>query len=322
MFYIICGGAFLTVTLLFTGLYQLVFSSQLLVKERLKACTLAGIAPAAPETAGPAGIGDELLRFLGLLGKTISRRGDQHTIQKKLLQAHILMRAEEYAGLTVFSGLAMLFLIYIITGSLLLSIPFGLAGLKLPGIVVDLKKNGRAAAFTRQLPEALSIVSGGLRSGFSFPQAMAVVQREMSPPISEEFGRVILENRMGKQLEEVLHNLGERIDSGDLDLVITALLIQQQVGGNLAEILDNIAHTIRERVRIQGEIKTLTAQGKLSAIIIVLLPFAVAAFLAIMNPAYMLTLVQETLGLLMLGFAVIMQVVGILIIRKIITIDV
>ena len=114
----------------------------------------------------------------------------------------------------------------------------------------------------------------------------------------------------------------ERIDSDDLNLVITALLIQKQVGGNLAEILDNIAHTIRERVRIQGEIKTLTAQGKLSAIIIVLLPFAVAAFLAIMNPDYMLTLVQETLGLLMLGFAVVMQIVGVMIIRKIITIDV
>lgn len=322
MFYVVCGGAFLTVILLFTGMYQLIFSSQMLVRERLKTYTMPEAAPAQPETVRSGNPGGELLRFLGLLGKAISRRDNQHTTQKKLLQAHILMRAEEYAGLTVFSGLAMFFLIYITTGSLLFSILSGLAGLKLPGIIVDLKKNSRTAAFTRQLPEALSIVSSGLRSGFSFPQAMAVVQREMPPPIGEEFGRVILENRMGKQLEEVLHNLGERIDSDDLNLVITALLIQKQVGGNLAEILDNIAHTIRERVRIQGEIKTLTAQGRLSAIIIVLLPFAVATFLMIMNPDYMLTLVRETLGLIMLGFAVVMQIIGIMIIRKIITIDV
>ncbi|MGI5875993.1 MAG: type II secretion system F family protein [Dethiobacteria bacterium] len=322
MFYVVCGGAFLTVILLFIGLHQLIFSSQMFVKKRLKTYTMPEAILAQPDKATSSGFVDELMRFLGLLGKTISRRSNQHIIQKKLLQAHILMRAEEYAGLTVLSGLGMFLLIYIITGSLLFSILFGLAGLKLPAFIVDLKRKSRTAAFTRQLPEALSIVSSGLRSGFSFPQAMAVVQREMPPPIGEEFSRVILENRMGKQLEEVLHNLGERIDSEDLNLVITALLIQKQVGGNLAEILDNIAHTIRERVRIQGEIKTLTAQGKLSAIIIVLLPFAVSAFLLIMNPDYMLTLLQETLGLIMLGFAVVTQCIGVMIIRKIVTIDI
>ena len=127
---------------------------------------------------------------------------------------------------------------------------------------------------------------------------------------------------MGKTLEEVLRNLGERNESDDLNLVITALLIQKQVGGNLAEILDNISHTIRERVRIKGEIQTLTAQGRLSAIIIIILPVAVAAFLMATNPEYMLTLVRETLGLIMLVFAIIMQVFGIMVIRKIIKIDV
>lgn len=324
LIFVLYGGAFLTVVFMFLGLYQLLFNSRLQVKERLKISTTPEAAPQQMETRRkPKAHGVELLRFLGLLGKMLSRRRSKlKAIQKKLLQAHILMRAEEYVGLTVISSLVIFVFFYLLTGSLLFSILPGLAGLKIPSLIVNIKKMRRTAAFTIQLPEALSIVSSGLRSGFSFPQAMSVVQKEMPPPIGEEFGRVILENRMGKPLEEVLYNLGERVDSDDLKLVITALLIQKQVGGNLAEILDNISHTIRERVRIQGEIKTLTAQGKLSAIIIIMLPFAVAAFLMFMNPEYMLTLVQETLGLIMLGVAVVMQFFGIMIIRKIITIDV
>jgi tight adherence protein B len=133
---------------------------------------------------------------------------------------------------------------------------------------------------------------------------------------------VIWENRMGKTLEEVLHNLGERVGSEDLNLVITALLIQKQVGGNLAEILDNISHTIRERIKIKNEIKTLTAQGRLSAVIIMMLPLGVVCFLLMVNPEYMLGLVRETLGLIMLGLALILQFMGILIIRKIVNIEV
>ena len=127
---------------------------------------------------------------------------------------------------------------------------------------------------------------------------------------------------MGKPLEEVLLNLGERAGSYDMNLLINALLIQRQLGGNLAEILDNITHTIRERVRIKGEIKTLTAQGRLSALIIILLPVAVAAFLIVMNPDYMLTLFREPLGLIMLCLAVFLQIMGIFIIYKIINIEV
>ncbi|MDO9533913.1 MAG: type II secretion system F family protein [Bacillota bacterium] len=323
LLFFIYGGAFLTVIFLFIGMYNLIFSSRLAIMERLKIHTMPADALQKPETAAKTkGYGGELLRVLGMMGKILSRRRNLKTIQTKLLQAHILMRAEEFIGMIVFCGLGVFVLLYIFTGSFLFSMPCGLLGLKLPSMIIEIKKNRRTAALTQQLPEALSIVSSGLRSGFSFPQAMSVVQKELGVPIGEEFGRVILENRMGKPLEEVLHNLGERNDSDDLKLVITALLIQKQVGGNLAEILDNISQTIRERVRIKGEINTLTAQGKLSALIIILLPVAVAAFLMVMNPDYMLSLVKETIGLIMLGIAVIMQFMGIMIIRKIITIDV
>lgn len=324
---IILSGAFLTVVTACLGFYHLFLAPRLSVLERLKISTMPPAAQKqleALETGQARGLQGEFLRFMGLLGAVLSRfrRINLQGIRQKLLQAHILMRAEEFIGLTIFSGGAVFLLFYVLTGQLLLALLAGLVGFKLPDQVVGMRKNGRVNAITRQLPEALTIISNGLRAGYSFPQAMAVVGREMEPPISEEFARVIWENRMGKPLEEVLHNLGERAGNDDLDLVITALLIQIQVGGNLAEILDNISHTIRERVRIKGEIKTLTAQGRLSALIIILLPIGVAVFLAFINPEYMLTLVQDTLGLILLGVAVVMQIIGIFIINKIVNIEV
>ena len=323
LYFIVLGGAFFTVVFLVAGLYQYAFASRFSVLERLR--VHAADSPSAlqqTETSRPKGSGGEFMRFLGMLGTILSRRNNLKAIQKKLLKAHILMRAEEFIGLTIFCAAAVFILVFLLSDILLLSLVAGLVGLKIPDLVVDIKKNRRAEALTQQLPEALNIVSSGLRAGFSFPQSMSVVSREMDAPIGEEFARVIWENRMGKPLEEVLRNLGERNESDDLNLVITALLIQKQVGGNLAEILDNISHTIRERVRIKGEIKTLTAQGSLSAIIIIMLPVAVALFLMFMNPEYMLTMVQDILGIIMLVIAVIMQFIGILVIRKIINIDV
>lgn len=322
-YYLVLGGSFFTVFFLIAGLHRLLFASRYAVMERLR--IHAELSPGALQQAEAAANRDfkkDFLRLLGTLGTVFPRRGNLDPIQKKLLKAHVLMRAEEFIGLTIFSAAALSLLVFFLSDNLLLGLAAGLPGLKIPDMVIEIKKNRRAETLTQQLPEALTIVSSGLRAGYSFPQAMSVVSREMPPPIGKEFARVIWENRMGKPLEEVLRNLGERNESDDLNLVITALLIQKQVGGNLAEILDNISHTIRERVRIKGEIQTLTAQGRLSAIIIIILPVAVAVFLMVMNPEYMLTLVQEPLGLAMLVFAVIMQVFGIMIIRKIIKIDV
>lgn len=323
VYYFALGGAFFTVFFLITGLHRLLFASRYAVLERLQIHT--ELSPGALQQTEAAANRDfkrDFLRFLGTLGTALSRRDNLNSIQKKLLKAHVLMRAEEFIGLTIFSAAALSLLVFLLSDTLPFGLAAGILGLKIPDMVIELKKNRRAETLTQQLPEALTIVSSGLRAGYSFPQAMSVVSREMPPPIGKEFARVIWENRMGKPLEEVLRNLGERNESDDLNLVITALLIQKQVGGNLAEILDNISHTIRERVRIKGEIQTLTAQGRLSAIIIIILPVAVAAFLMATNPEYMLTLVRETLGLIMLVFAIIMQVFGIMVIRKIIKIDV
>lgn len=321
LYHAILGCAFLSVLLLVIGLYQLFFASRHTVLERLRAHTT-DVLPQQEETARGKGLQKEILAFLGMLGSMLPRRAGMQDLQKKLVQAHFLMRAEEFIGFKIICTVLLFALVYILSGSALLAVPFLLIGYKIPDLLVDTKKKKRMNALTEQLPEALGIISSGLRAGFSFPQAMSVVSKEMNPPIRDEFSRVIWENRMGKPLEEALHNLGERTDSDDLDLFITAIIIQKQVGGNLAEILDNISHTIRERVRIKGEIKTLTAQGKLSAAIIIMLPIFVASFLIFLNPEYMLPLIQTSIGLVMLILALILQVTGIFIIRKIVSIEV
>jgi tight adherence protein B len=318
---IIAFAAFLTVFFLVLGGCQAVFGSRLAVRARLHTLTADAGAPLEP-AAGEPGLRAALLKAMGMLGRAIPRRSNLRDIQSNLLKARVLMRAEEFIGLTVLVGVGIFLILLAISGSPLLGAAGGIVGLKLPGVLVDMKKRQRSDAITRQLPEALSILSNGLRAGFSFPQALSVVVTEMQPPIAEEFERVLKENRIGKPIHDALIDLQARTDNDDLNLLITALLIQKQVGGNLAEVLDNISHTIRERVRIKGEIRTLTAEGRLSAVILALLPLAVAVMIAVINPDYVSTLVREPLGLVMIVLAVILQVIGILIIRKIISIDV
>ena len=323
---LILTSAFLAVFFMVTGVYCLLFASRIALLERLQKSTTGSSAVnqgKGPKNPWNRGFYQDFLGFLGTLGAgAFFRRQKLKDMQQKLLQAHIPMRAEELLGLSIFSGIALCCFAYLLAGNLAAALLFALLGFKIPSLYVELKRAKRLNLLTQQLPDALSIISSGLRAGFSFPQAMSVVGKEIGPPLGEEFSRVLWENRMGKPVEEALQNLGKRTGSEDLNLLITALLIQRQLGGNLAEILDNINWTIRERLRIKKEIKTLTAQGRLSAVIIILLPFAVAAILMAMNPEYMLTLFQEPLGLAMVVSAVILQLLGIFFIYKIVNIEV
>jgi tight adherence protein B len=177
------------------------------------------------------------------------------------------------------------------------------------------------AKINSQLPEALNIISNGLRAGFSFTQAMGVVINEVSGPISEEFSKVLRDNSLGKPLEEALTNMSGRTDDEDLDMVITALIIQRQVGGNLAEILDTISETIRERVRIKGEIKTLTAQGRIGGAVVSLLPFGLALALSVLSPGYLNILFTTFIGKIMIAVGIVMQLIGIFILVKLVAIQ-
>ena len=200
----------------------------------------------------------------------------------------------------------------------------------LPRFWLGRRKSGRLNAFNKQLPDTITLIANALRAGSSFLQAIELVVRESRPPISTEFGRVIREVNLGLPFDEALENMVRRVRSDDLELMATAISIQHQVGGNLAEILDSIAYTIRERVRIKGEIRTLTAQQRLSGYVVGFLPIALAGFLFVAAPDVHGADVRQSArdrsgcppGVIILFIGGFMMFIGFMFIRKIVDIEV
>lgn len=262
------------------------------------------------------------LRHLALrCGRLFAPRRYIKMMEKKISQANLLLRPEEFIGLHMLVIAACLGLGLLVGGVLLPVVGLG-AGIFLPFFFLEHLKQKRSLRFNQQIGEALVLMANSLKAGYGLLQAMETVAMEMNAPISQEFARVLKEINLGVGMEEALHKMGQRVKSDDWDLVLIAVLIQRQVGGNLAEIMENIAYTIRERIQLKREIKTLTAQGRLSGIIISFLPLALAAFLFFTNPSYILILFRHPLGLLLLGGAVVAQIIGIILIRKIVAIEV
>ncbi|VBB06617.1 type ii secretion system (t2ss) protein f [Lucifera butyrica] len=244
-------------------------------------------------------------------------------MEHKMIQAGIPLRGSEFITLCVGLVIIGAMLPFVLSGGkAFLAITGGITGYLLPVMLLRVKIARRAKAFNGQLGDALVLIANSLRTGYSFMQAMEMVAREMLPPVSEEFGRVLKEMNLGVATEQAMNNLAKRVDSDDLDLVVTAVLIQRQVGGNLAEVLDSIAGTIRERVKIKGQIRTLTAQGRISGLLISILPVALGVVLYAMNPGYITVLFTHPLGKMLLLAAVVSQLTGIFIVRKIVNIDV
>lgn len=163
-------------------------------------------------------------------------------------------------------------------------------------IYVLLKIDRREAAFTNQLGDCLMMVANAMRAGFSFLQAMDLVSKEMEPPISDEFKHVMRDINLGASVERALDDMDKRVSSSDFSLVVTAVLIQQQVGGDLAHILDTISDTIQDRIRMRREVRTLTAQGRMSGWVLAALPFALGAFISVVNQAILSLYLQNGLG--------------------------
>jgi tight adherence protein B len=192
----------------------------------------------------------------------------------------------------------------------------------LSGVFLKFRQGRRTRAFNNQLGDTITLLSNALKAGYSFGQALSSVSRNASPPISEEFARATREIALGISVDDALNHMVQRNKSEDFDLLVTAVQIQRVVGGNLAEILDTIAYTIRERVRIQGEIRTLTAQARVSGIIITLLPFGLAGVLEVISPSYFGPMLSETLGHILLGIGIFSIAIGAAAIQKIVKIEV
>lgn len=189
-------------------------------------------------------------------------------------------------------------------------------------VFVQRRITKRLNNFQRQLADCLSLVANSLRAGFSFLQTMEIISREMEPPMSTEFERVMRDTSLGKSLDEALHDMDERVGSADFSLVVTAVLIQQQVGGNLATILDTIRETISERIRLRREIGTLTAQGRATGIILACIPIALFMFFYLTSPEFIKPLLTTSIGHLAIGAAAVMEIIGFIIITKIVAIKI
>ncbi len=263
---------------------------------------------------------------LGLLAKGFERSGilDSYksSIRKKLTSANILMRAEEYLAICLILFICLGLVGALLFGSLLFAFVFALLGWLVPSIILKRNMGKRLKTINNQLGDTIAILSNAMKAGHSFFQAVDSVSKEMTGPVADEFAKLQKEISLGVNTETALENMVNRVGSDDLELMVTAVLIQRQVGGNLAEILDNISGTIRQRIRAKGEIKTLTAQGRMSGIIIALLPFLLAAMVSVMSPQLMVTLVTDPLGIIMIVIALVMECIGILFVRKIVNIEV
>lgn len=244
------------------------------------------------------------------------------SFEKKLLQANIPLRVEELVVGEVAINTILTTLVFVFTHDCIMSLLSFTLVLFAPFFWIRIAKQKRIKRFNLQIGESLNVISNSLKAGYGFLYAIEVVSKEMPEPISQEFGKVIQEINLGITTEQALINLTERVGSEDLDLIVTALLIQRQVGGNLAEVLDNISKTIRERIRISGEIKTLTAQGRISGMIIGLLPIGLGVVLYLVNPSYISILFNHPVGLAMIGGGLFNMIIGFLLIKKIITIEV
>ncbi|MFP3855404.1 MAG: type II secretion system F family protein, partial [Anaerolineales bacterium] len=213
----------------------------------------------------------------------------------------------------------------IIGRSVLFAVVAAIVGGFLPGMYVRRAQKARLKKFDQQLGDMLNLMVNGLRAGFSTLQAMEAVSRELPAPISTEFHRVVQEIQLGITMEEALDHMLRRINSDDLDMVITAINVQREVGGNLAEILDTISYTIRERVRIRGEIQALTAQGRATAWVISLLPVILMGILFLVNRPYLMEFFNpatRACGIPMLIVAGLMILAGFFITQKIVDIDI
>ncbi len=264
-------------------------------------------------------------RALEAIDRAIANRPFAKRWRQQLARADLKLTVAEYAALHVVSVIGFFagawFILF--RGDIIMSIVAGFIGLFFPRIYVSRATSKRLIRFEQQLPDTLGLWVNALRSGFSVLQAMEAISRDAPEPTATEFKRVVQEVQLGIDVEDALEHLLSRVESEDLDLVVTAVNIQREVGGNLAEILETISHTIRERVKLKGEIRVLTSQGRMTGWLISLLPIAVALFLSVIQPGFMNPMFENRMcGWPMLGIGLALIGLGMAAIQKIVNIDI
>jgi len=271
----------------------------------------------------------------GMLNRAIERQDFAARLSTDLARADLTMKPAEYVSLWLASPIVFVAVAFVLgivirpLQSLPMLAVFFVIGAYAPKFYLKRRARKRLAEFVAQLPDTITLLANSLRAGSSFLQGIDLVKREAGGPMAQEFDRVVREMNLGQTLESALNNLVRRVASEDLELVVTAIAIQTQVGGNLANVLDAIAFTIRERIRIKGEINTLTAMGRYSGYVLLALPFGLGGIIYLLSPSYMGAMFEKPpeflglpLGLFLLAIGAVSMGFGYMLIRRIVNIKV
>lgn len=271
---------------------------------------------AGPE---PSAISRVAAGMIGLVDRVLSRRGGAGASGEMLEDAGITMRIQEFAVLLVI-GTIVAGAVGLLIGGIIVALIFAIAVPLLARVWVGLRIGRRQRAFADQLEDSLQLLASSLRAGHSMLQALNSVAREAEQPTSVEFARIINETRVGRELGDALDETARRMQSDDFSWVTQAIAINREVGGNLAEVLDAVGATIRERGQIRRQVKALAAEGKMSAYVLMALPVGISAFLMVTNPSYMGQFTSGPLGYAMIGGAIVLMILGALWLRKTVSI--
>jgi tight adherence protein B len=269
-----------------------------------------------------------IMTFTFVVTRVIVQYYDQYSKQRaeetrgSLEDMFIFMPGNIMAHLQLFSVVLFSFLIFVLTGNWVLAFGGIIFGFFFPRMVISFLKKKRLKKMEDQLVPALETIINAMKAGYSTTQAIRYVVSELPPPISLEFNLVLRQNSLGFSLAESLTNMSERVKSKDFEIVVTAMTICQQLGGDMTDVLENIVRTIRDRQKIEGNIKTLTSQSRFQGNIVGLMPFLLAMVLYWLDPETMSAMFVHPVGRLLLGVMVIIIAVGLLVIRKMIQIKV
>jgi tight adherence protein B len=294
------------------------------VRRRLSVYTLTGRAPVKQEETTTALGSSQVARSaVEFAGKVVKQRDFESALALRLEAAGLPLRAAEWMLIHIAIAIGGAIILLLISGGKIIPTLIGLVvGLVLPYIYLSVKEGRRTSAFLAQLPDTLQLIAGSLSAGYSMPQAIDTVVREGSQPISGEFNRALVEARLGVPIEDAMEGIADRMKSRDFAWVVMAIRIQREVGGNLAELLTTVSNTLRERETLRRQVKVLSAEGRLSAWILGLLPVVFALYLAVAQPSYLKPLVSETLGWFLIIIGVVLLTIGSLWMRKAVKVEV
>jgi len=335
----IIGGPFLLIlalVLLFAGLTVLMASvlgyftrrqrPEEVIKRRLSIYTVGGRQPKrafVEEQSTRFGESAVARSAVELAGRVVHRQGVDQVMNRRIEAAGLPLRTAEWMLLHIGVAVGIAVLCQLLSGGSFPATVFGLGlGLAGPWVALSLLRDRRQAQFLTQLPDTLQLIAGGLQAGYSVPQSLDSVVREGSPPMSVEFNRALVEGRLGVPIEDALEGIAARMSSKDFGWVVMAIRIQREVGGNLAELLMIVAETMRERDRLRRQVQALSAEGRLSGAVLILLPIGLLGFMLVAQPTYVGVLFTTPLGVLLLVLAGILILVGSFWISRLIKVEV